>query len=618
MIEALCKYYDILKRNSSITPDGYDEQEVSFIIYITPDGKISDIANYRKEEEKTDKKGNVKTELVPNKIVLPKRSQKTAINSNFIEHRPLYIFGLNLDKNEFKTNDDKNKAKNSHNSFVEYNLKMIEGINSEIVNAYRNFILNWKPENETQNKSLLKIAPYYNKPKTYYCFALDGHPNIMLHNDEGMLKRWDMELNNMSEVDDDSDNGFCAVTGKVDKIARIHNKTKAILGGVSTGSVLIGVNKEAEESYCKKQAYNNNISIEAMEKYTTALNYLLDNNSHHTVMEGITLVYWAMSDNDTNEVDILNYMLGKSMDKARSDKVDNFIKGLISHTKRGLKTDIDNFHIDEDVEFYIVGLTPNSSRVSVKLLLKNHFGKILENITIHQKDMFLEDGKGNISINTILRQLISPKSTKSSVPSPLSSAIINSIIMGGQYPTGLLETVIRRVKIDNDDEDKKNVKLNIIRAGIIKACINRKSRINNKKEEIKMALDLTNANEAYLCGRLFSVLENIQYASSTGKLNRTIKDAYFSTACAKPALVFPKLIKLSQYHINKLEVGGQINYDKAITEIVSKLNQSFPSVLSLEEQGKFILGYYQERESYFKRLENSKNSQKKDSEEVKL
>lgn len=606
MIAALCKYYDILKHNSLISVDGYDNQEVSFIIYITKEGKISDIADWREEETIIDKKGNKKTELVNRKISLPKRTQKSAINSNFIEHRPLYIFGLNLDKDNYTEIDNKNKAKNSHQSFVEYNLKMIEGIDSDIVNAYRNFINNWIPDNETQNQVLLKIKKFYNKPKTYYCFALDGHPDILLHEDNEIKRRWEYELNKLSE-DDSGDKGFCSVTGKIGKIARVHNKTKAISGGATTGGVLIGVNKRAEESYCKEQAYNSNISVEAMEKYTAALNYLLEERSHHTSMQGMTLVYWAMSDDDTNEVDIFNYIMGNSLDKDKSQRINDFIAGLVKHSKKGLKTDTDNFVLDDNTEFYIVGLMPNNSRVSIKLLLKDHFDNILNNAVIHQEDMLLENSNGNISLNKIMRELISPKASNASVPSPLVSSIMQSVIMGGLYPTELLETVIRRVKTDND-ENNDYIKLNSVRAGIIKACINRKARYNNKKEEIKMALDTTNLNEAYLCGRLFSILENIQYAASSGKLNRTIKDAYFSTACSKPALVFPKLIKLSQHHINKLDEGGRIYYDKAITEILNNFKQSFPSALSLEEQGKFILGYYQERENHFKEIKNNKDS----------
>ena len=51
----------------------------------------------------------------------------------------------------------------------------------------------------------------------------------------------------------------------------------------------------------------------------------------------------------------------------------------------------------------------------------------------------------------------------------------------------------------------------------------------------------------------FAVLEKVQSDALPG-LNRTIKDSYFASAYANPSTVFPKLIKLSQYHIEKLNI----------------------------------------------------------------
>jgi CRISPR-associated protein Csd1 len=349
-----------------------------------------------------------------------------------------------------------------------------------------------------------------------------------------------------------------------------------------------------------------------MKKYTTALNYLLENRFHHTLMEGMTLVYWAMSDDDTNETDFLNVLFGKETTEGKSDSINQYIDSLVNHSKRGVATDVSDFKINENAEFYIVGITPNSSRISIKFMLKDRFGNILSNVIQHQKDMNLESGTGNISLSRLLKELISPKASKTTVPSPITASIMNSILMGTAYPSELLDTVVRRVKTDSDEEGdngkKKNVKLNYIRAGIIKACINRKARINNKEEEIKVALDKENLNEAYLCGRLFCILENLQYKSSASKLNRTIKDTYFASACAKPALIFPKLIKLSNFHSAKLEQGARTSFDIQMQDIMGKLKQSFPTTLSVEEQGKFILGYYQERENHFNEVRKNKEN----------
>ena len=114
-----------------------------------------------------------------------------------------------------------------------------------------------------------------------------------------------------------------------------------------------------------------------------------------------------------------------------------------------------------------------------------------------------------------------------------------------------------------------------------------------------MALDIENNDQAYLCGRLFAMLERIQNNASTSELNRTIKDSYFSSACAKPADIFPRLMKLAQYHLKKDDYG--IIDNKIVGEIMEKLGDEFPQTLSLNDQGKFIIGYYHQYQSFFKK-----------------
>ncbi len=140
-----------------------------------------------------------------------------------------------------------------------------------------------------------------------------------------------------------------------------------------------------------------------------------------------------------------------------------------------------------------------------------------------------------------------------------------------------LKSVVRRIKVDEGSE-----KINSIRVGIIKAVINR----NSKKEELKMGLDRENENQGYLCGRMFAALEKIQQDASGGKLNRTIKDTYFAAASTRPAMTFPKLLRLAQNHLNKLSMPSRVYYNKLMGEISDKLQGGYPERL-----------FYQIRES---------------------
>ena len=179
--------------------------------------------------------------------------------------------------------------------------------------------------------------------------------------------------------------------------------------------------------------------------------------------------------------------------------------------------------------------------------------------------------------------------------------LLEAAFYGRKYPTTLLETVLRRIRTDEGSE-----KINSVRIGIIKAVINR----NSEKEELKMVVDLENENSAYLCGRMFAVLEKLQKDSVTsGKLNRTIRDGYFAMASTRPAAVFPKLLRLAQHHLKKLEKAEySLYYEKMLEEIHSKMKNEYPESLPLKEQGKFMVGYYQQMQDLYekKNKENEK------------
>ena len=127
-----------------------------------------------------------------------------------------------------------------------------------------------------------------------------------------------------------------------------------------------------------------------------------------------------------------------------------------------------------------------------------------------------------------------------------------------------------------------------------------------RKEIIEQLVNESSNETPYILGRLFSVLESIQKDANPG-VNTTIRDRYFNSACATPASVFPVLIKLKNSHIKKLEreIGGgsKIYYEKLLTELMEKIN-AFPQRLSLEEQGKFMLGYYHQTQKKYEKRED--------------
>ena len=224
------------------------------------------------------------------------------------------------------------------------------------------------------------------------------------------------------------------------------------------------------------------------------------------------------------------------------------------------------------------------------------------------------------SVWRILKETISPKSSKQEASPLLAGAIMRSILTGAPYPMALYYAILNRVRADMDEPAKGVYKIGPLKAGIIKACLLRKNRSNNNnqyQEILTMALNPEATNQAYLLGRLFAVLEKAQEdAAKPATLNATIKDRYFTAACANPASTFPVLLRLSQHHISKSEWGR--NTEKLIREIMDLLvldNTPFPKRLGMDDQGIFILGYYHQRSDFFKsKKKEDPESQEKETE----
>lgn len=609
LIRSLCDYYDIQSARGEAASDIMSEQPVHWMVMLTPDGRVADIIDKRIEESVPQKNGKVKIVKKPIVVPLPKRTQKTGIDANIIEHRPLYIFGLNYDAKIGLTPDDKTgKARKSHEAFVKKNLEFFDGIDSEIARAYVNFIKNWVPENETENEQLKKLGKEYQG--SYYIFALDGRPECKLHKDKAVLAKYEELMAKAAAETAESDDGImmCPIEGERLRAARIHDKIKGIKGGNSVGAVLVNFNSSAFESYGKSQSMNSGISEKAMKKYTSSLNKLLADPMHHIYSDDMTVVFFAMKHDDKAECDLFNGYLnssnGVTEDSTKAD-VKAVSENIYHKGQTGNAQALDK-DVDNGVDFFVAGFTPNSSRICQKFMVRNKFGKIIDNVKQHQQDMAICGSNGEIPLWRINNELVSPNSTNAISPA-LQSDMFQAILNGTNYPYTLLETVVRRVCTDSDTDSNNKIKINEVRAGLIKAFINRKARINGDKEEITMTLNPENTNPAYLCGRLFAVLEKIQLEATDVKLNRTIKDAYFSSASSRPALIMPRLIDLSNYHLRKLKEGRAIYFSKLINEIMGKIKDSLPTNLSIMEKGEFQLGYFQQNKDFF--AEQNKNEE---------
>jgi len=385
---------------------------------------------------------------------------------------------------------------------------------------------------------------------------------------------------------------ICLVTGKRDAIVKLHSKV-GLPGLTMGGQPFIAMNDQT--SFRSYGASPNDppafIGQYASAAYTSALNDLLKSNDNCVKIGNDRAVFWADTGGDAAEEVVSCLFEAKISDQATEGD-------LTSAMKRISQGDM---AFDMDLPFYLLCLSPNAARISVRFFHVSTFGEIIGNIQEHYERLgVVEDGRTKFELLPIwllLSETTIKKSASDAHPL-LGGQLLRAIITNSRYPQTLYNAIIGRVRAGEE--------INRVKAAIIKAVL---IKNYNESEVTTMALNEQSMDRAYVLGRLFSVLEQLQERANG---TATICERYFSSASANPKLTFPMLLNLSMHHAAKLD--NATYFEKQKGELLEKLdieNAPFPAVLSLEEQGKFILGYYHQTQARFagKKAENQTNEE---------
>jgi len=361
------------------------------------------------------------------------------------------------------------------------------------------------------------------------------------------------------------------------------------------GASLVSFNLAAFLSYGKEQNHNAPVGERAAFGYTTALNALLRKGSRNQLLVGdATTVFWAERDSPVE--DLLGVFLnppeaaGKESDTAEDDlKTTQLVRDVLTAARAGRPlADVDP-QLDEGVRFYLLGLSPNNARLSVRFWNVSTLGELVSRLGAHFRHLAIErQYDGDPEFLPLWRLLLETATLHKSenVPPLLAGALSRAILTGAPYPRSLFTAVLGRIRADRQ--------VNYPRASILKAYL-----VRNHAKEIPMSLDPQRPEPAYRLGRLFALLEKAQKDAVPGA-NTTIKDRFFGAASATPRAVFPQLLRTAQHHLGKAEYGGYT--DKLIAEVVEDL-ATFPAHLSLEDQGLFTIGYYHQRNAVYRKSE---------------
>ncbi|NLB61193.1 MAG: type I-C CRISPR-associated protein Cas8c/Csd1, partial [Clostridiales bacterium] len=358
-------------------------------------------------------------------------------------------------------------------------------------------------------------------------------------------------------------------------------------------------NAPAYCSFEREQNYKAPVSKYAAFAYTSALNHLLADKAHKKRIGDATVVFWA-EDAEPGYQDAFSFFVDGSS-KDDNEVTNQDLEALMKVIADGNVVNWDNATIEPDNRFYVLALSPNAARISVRFFLRDSFGNMLKNLYAHyQRLEIVSDNRTkfkNIPLWALLRETINQKSTDKTPSPQMAGDTLKAILTGGLYPTTLYMQTQMRIRAEREIPQG--------RAAIIKAYLLRNAEDKNIKEVLTVELNENTKYQPYVLGRLFSVLEEVQNQASGAT---SIKDKYFTSACATPSVVFPMILSLADKHLRKLEGGRKVHYAKRIGELMGMITESYPAHHNLHDQGIFQLGYYHQTQKRYEKKNNNKET----------
>lgn len=597
ILQSLQQCYHLMAADPqfAVAPLGQSMVEIWFEVELEPTGEIAAVYDLR-----DGKKGK--------RILVPEQKGRSGKNppAYLFCDKSKYFFGRELDKGNWVEQP----------AGVASSLSQHQALLADLADEGAKALLRFLELAQSGELALEKVPEDVFSSGRNLAFRLRGD-QVYLHERPLVAER--LAAKQQAAVDDDTMLGTCLLSGEENvPIARTHTMIKGVRGSNTTGATLAGFNFKSVESYGKSQSYNSPVSEKAMFEYTTALNMLLKSPKNRLFIGDTTCVFWNEHEiSGPIDETLLALLSGGGEEEAPTEtelhpEASARTANILKRSRLGLSVAEEFLQEHAETTVYILGLAPNVARLAVRFWYVDTYGHFVRHLEAHQRDMALVTPFANMqppSLNDLLKAAAA-LGKLDNVPNTLENGLFTAVMENGPYPQGLYQTMLSRLRaecgrpLEEDKDAWKNNRTLYIRAAMIKAYLNRKSRIlQDDKEEIDVSLNEESQSIGYQLGRAFAVLERIQN-DANGTSN--IREKYFQSASATPAAVFGRLLGLAQHHLAKS--GDTYHRDKILENILNRVDE-LPKTLDLEEQGRFILGYYHQRQDLF--------TAKKDKEERK-
>jgi CRISPR-associated protein Csd1 len=563
-----------------VPPYGYSCEYVGFALIIDKNGALIDIERIPGKELD-----------VPSDPTLTRTS---SIKPMFLWDKSAYVLGLAA---EFKT-----RTTDEHAAFKRRQKDLIADCDDHALRALLRFLDGWTPDVQRLPRHREDLIG----SNVVFRFKDD---DSYVHERPAARRVWAAFLATKAVND-----GRCLITGHRSRIALTHPTIGGVRGAQTSGATIVSFNQQSFRSYGKEQGNNAPVSEAAAFAYTTMLNDFLRKGSRHKIQIGdATTVYWAEADSpqvaEVTELVFAWMSEPASVDVPDTSAVQRLRKYVMDHVVAGLPLDNPGLHLDERARFFILGLSPNAARLSVRFWEATTLGALCSAFYQHWADLRIDGPVTRrppatwqlLSRTAPARrnhQGVLSYDAKQIAPN-LAGAMMRSILTGRVYPRSILASVIMRFRTDR--------KIDGLRIALIKACLVRDMRRSNPNLSMDayVSLNRNDPDLAYRLGRLFALFEKAQRAVVEGNTS-TMCDRYYGAASATPQRMFALLHKNTEKHLASLRKGRGAKWvqnpcatgewlDDQIGEIYGDIGCAIPSCLALEAQCRFAIGYYHER-----------------------
>ncbi len=579
ILQELVRYYE-RKAND---PDparrlpsfGLVDKEIPFIVELLPDGRVNQLRDTRRMEGKKRR---------AQRFLVPQGEKKTSgVKANLLWDRAQYVIGLQRER--------RGKAELSPQAAFRARIDALP----EAAQADAG-LRAVKAALDRADWSALHAHPAWTEiaeTNPVMTFALAGHGDLVCQR-PAIVRSALAQL-----ASADAPRGYCLVDGEQQPIERLHASIKGVRGAQSSGANIVSFNARAFESYGKgeRQGENAPVGERAAFAYTTALNHLLGPDSVQRVQVGdASTVFWA--DRDCTFESLFGDLFGDHDNPARGSAA---VKALYESLRSG------QLPVGErDARFFVLGLAPNVGRIAVRFWLHAPLTELAPRIAQHFDDLRIVRRYDSDPLTPSIFRLLTSLAVQGkadNVPPRLAGEWMRSLLEGRPYPAALLNAAVVRCKAEQD--------VSYLRAALLKAWLNREHRrrhthLPTDHSEFKENLDMEQTDVPYRLGRLFAVLERIQQQAQPG-INATIRDRYYGAASTTPVAVFTTLLRLKNAHLKKLTEGQTIHFERLLGDVLAPV-QYFPRQLTLPDQGRFALGYYHQRQSFFTKKDTAEST----------